>query len=125
MQYKQGQDPYLLHTGTYSSQAGPQQRALIALAPDARTVAIAAGTSLSLYDTITGQHTEDIHDVHNGAYFMPLEIVNLKKLRDIFFMRALGTRLANVTDKALVHGYTAMCRGESNSVRDDFISTKR
>lgn len=64
IEYGKGEDPHLVVTGTYQQPAGLQQRAHIALAPNAEVVAVAAGDTLALYSVRTGQLDQSISDVY-------------------------------------------------------------
>lgn len=60
VEYQKKQDPYLLRTWKYDF-AGPS---LIALSPDARTVALASGTTIKVYNVASSNCQEIIEDVH-------------------------------------------------------------
>ncbi|XP_033627085.1 transducin beta-like protein 2 [Asterias rubens] len=60
VEYNKNQDPYLLYTGTYNH-TGPS---LLALSPDAHTVAIASGVRIMVYNATTGEEEESFEDVH-------------------------------------------------------------
>lgn len=62
MEYQKKQDPYLLRTWKYDF-PGPS---LIALSPDARTVALASGTTIKVYNVASSDCQEIIEDVHIG-----------------------------------------------------------
>lgn len=62
VEYQKNQDPYLLKTGKYNH-TGP---ALIALSPDARTVAIATGSDVVVFEAETTDCAQSFHDVHTG-----------------------------------------------------------
>ena len=61
VEYQKSQDPYLLKTATYNH-TGP---ALISLSPDARTVAIAIGSNVDIYNAETTECAQSIQDVHS------------------------------------------------------------
>ncbi|XP_030847807.1 transducin beta-like protein 2 [Strongylocentrotus purpuratus] len=61
VEYAKQQDPYLLLTGQYPH-SGP---CLIALSPDAYSVAIAQGTEIWLYSANAKQEEEHFQDVHS------------------------------------------------------------
>lgn len=61
VEYAKQQDPYLLLTGLYPH-SGP---CLIALSPDAYSVAIAQGTEIWLYSADAKQEEEHFQDVHS------------------------------------------------------------
>lgn len=63
VEYALGQDPYLLKTWNFDLQGSSS--ALMALAPDALTVAIATGTRLLILDVNSGEG-EEIEEAHSG-----------------------------------------------------------
>ncbi|KAI0209773.1 Transducin beta-like protein 2 [Lamellibrachia satsuma] len=63
IEYQKKQDPCLLQTGQYEN-AG---KSMIALSPDGRTVAIATGTSISVFNGQTGVCEQTFREVHNSA----------------------------------------------------------
>ncbi|XP_064647954.1 transducin beta-like protein 2 [Lineus longissimus] len=65
--YQQNQDPKLLYTGDFAN-TGP---CLLAFSPDALTLAIAKGTTISLFDVNAGTCEEELTDVHS-AYIKAL-----------------------------------------------------
>ncbi|XP_022109650.1 transducin beta-like protein 2 [Acanthaster planci] len=60
VEYNKNQDPYLLLTGSYDH-TGPS---ILALSPDAYTVAIATGAKIWVFDSATGKEEEMFEDVH-------------------------------------------------------------
>ena len=64
VEYTKSQDPYLLRTWQYSS-SGP--RTLIALSPDARTVALATSSSVSVYSVTSDDCIATFQDVFSGT----------------------------------------------------------
>ena len=62
VEYRKKQDPCLLQTGRYENTG----KSMIALSPDGRTVAIATGTSISVFSTLTGACEQTFRDVHNS-----------------------------------------------------------
>ena len=62
VEYRAGQEPYLLSSFKLE-QASPS---LIALSPDGRAVTVATGTSLYLYNAVSGKLSESIHNVHSS-----------------------------------------------------------
>lgn len=65
VEYEKGQLVYLVHQGTYDVKDGVP--AVIRLSPDARTVAIASGSSLSFISAITGETFTTISDIYAGT----------------------------------------------------------
>lgn len=61
VEYKKHQDPYLLRTVPCSSSEGSR----VALSPDGRVVAISHGSSVTLYNTGSGQLEEELQAVHS------------------------------------------------------------
>lgn len=61
--YQRGQEPYLLKTGEYTSGPG----ALVALSPDGRTVAIATGNDISVFNTDTTHCEISIKNAFSSA----------------------------------------------------------
>ncbi|NWT10900.1 TBL2 protein, partial [Vireo altiloquus] len=61
VEYKKQQDPYLLLTG----QCALPEPCCIALSPDSRTVAVAGGTDIVVYNTRRGEEEERFLGVHN------------------------------------------------------------
>ena len=66
MEYARGQDPYLLKTWSYDLRGA--SAAILALAPDALTVAIAIGARLLVLDVNSGEG-EGMEEVHSGETF--------------------------------------------------------
>ena len=64
VEYQKKQDPCLLQTGQYEN-AG---KSMIALSPDGRTVAIATGTSISVFNGQTGVCEQTFREVHNSKF---------------------------------------------------------
>ena len=62
IEYAKGQEPYLLQTGTYTH-SGP---AIIALSSDGRTIGVAVGTSLYMYDANTARLEQTFTNVHTS-----------------------------------------------------------
>ncbi|XP_038058199.1 transducin beta-like protein 2 [Patiria miniata] len=60
VEYNKNQDPYLLLTGNYDH-TGPS---MLALSPDAHSLAIAAGSKIWVFDSATGEEKETFEDVH-------------------------------------------------------------
>lgn len=65
VEYEKGQLVYLLHQGSYDMKEGTP--AVIRLSPDARTVAIASGSSLSFISAVTGETFMTISDIYAGT----------------------------------------------------------
>ncbi|ELT99402.1 hypothetical protein CAPTEDRAFT_149780 [Capitella teleta] len=63
VEYKKQQDPYLLLTVPYTHN-GHYSR--IALSPDARTVAIATGVDIALFNTVNGDQSATLSSVHSS-----------------------------------------------------------
>ncbi|XP_076670793.1 RNA guanylyltransferase and 5'-phosphatase mRNA capping enzyme [Andrena cerasifolii] len=62
IEFEKGEDPHVLLTGTWDTAA----TANIALSPNSEVVAIAHGSSLSFYSTITGSLDNTIEDIFEG-----------------------------------------------------------
>jgi len=63
VEYTKSQDPYLLRTWQYSS-SGPQT--MIALSPDARTVALATSSTVSVYSVTSDDCVATFQDVFSS-----------------------------------------------------------
>ena len=63
--YLQGQDAYLLHTGECPALVA-NSCAHIAISHDYFTVAVATGPSIYYFNTTTHELEESLEDVHNG-----------------------------------------------------------
>ncbi|XP_050696721.1 transducin beta-like protein 2 [Eriocheir sinensis] len=63
IEYQKGQLVYLLKSGPYENKTQP---ALIRLAPDGRTIAIASAASLTFFSAITGDILNTINDIYAG-----------------------------------------------------------
>ncbi|KAF4524257.1 hypothetical protein B566_EDAN008805 [Ephemera danica] len=84
IEYQKGEDPHLLQTVPYTMAANSPGR--IALSPDGQVVAVAAGTTLSLYSADTGSCDAVIKDVHTGnsnCINSDLEIANYNSLMNM------------------------------------------
>ena len=67
--YQQGQDAYLLYSGTYSdyfTNGISSDHVLITLSPDSFTVAIANGKSFIMVDAQTREMSDVLQNVHGG-----------------------------------------------------------
>ncbi|XP_063299739.1 transducin beta-like protein 2 [Pelobates fuscus] len=60
VEYKKQQDPYLLHTGSWSG----NEPCRIALSPDGRVIAISSISDITVYNALTGDVEEEFHSVH-------------------------------------------------------------
>ena len=62
IEYAKGQEPYLLQTGQYDG----SQPALVALSYDGRSLALAQGSTLYVYNALTTELEQTIPNVHTG-----------------------------------------------------------
>lgn len=86
VEYQKKQDPYLLKTWKYDY-PGPS---LIALSPDARTVALATGTTISVYNVASSDCQQTFEDVHSG------DIAALEFSIDSSYLVSCGDKHINV-----------------------------
>jgi hypothetical protein len=66
VEYKKNQDPYLLQTWKYASSSS----SIIALSPDARTVALATGANISFFSVASDECDQLIEDAFSGEFFV-------------------------------------------------------
>lgn len=66
IEYAKGQEPYLLHTGKFDG----TEKAIVALSHDGRTVALAQGCTLSIYNAVTTDLEKTIENVHTSKLFI-------------------------------------------------------
>jgi len=70
VEYTKNQDPYLLRTWQYNS-SGP--RTMIALSPDARTVALSTSSTVSVYNVTADDCVASFQDVFSSTIMSRLE----------------------------------------------------
>lgn len=68
VEFEKGEDPHLLQTGPWENTT----TANIALSPNTEVLAIAHGSSLSFYSTITGLLDATIEDIFLGFFLTSL-----------------------------------------------------
>ncbi|XP_076040326.1 transducin beta-like protein 2 isoform X2 [Oratosquilla oratoria] len=96
IEFDKGQEPYLILTGQHEPK---DQRGLIQLSPDGRTIALGAGSSLSFFSAITGECLNQITDIYSG------DIVGLMFDPSSKLIMTLGDKHAKVFHN--VAGYMA------------------
>ncbi|KAK4321121.1 hypothetical protein Pmani_008066 [Petrolisthes manimaculis] len=64
IEYEKGQLVYLLHSGSYVMKG--KARAIIRLSPNARTIVVSSGPSMTFYSASTGEKFSTISDIYIG-----------------------------------------------------------
>ncbi|KAG0711226.1 Transducin beta-like protein 2 [Chionoecetes opilio] len=106
IEYQKGQLVYLLLSGAYDRK---QEPAIIRIAPDGRTIAIAAAASLTCFSAITGEVLNTITDIYSGS------IVDLCFDPESKLLLTLGDRHVRVFHN--VAGYHATIQDLEQSVK--------
>jgi len=106
IEYEKGQSPYLLLSGKYERKETP---GIIQLAPDSRTIAIAAGHDVYCYSAINGEQLNHIPNIYEGG------IVNVMFDPSSKFILTLGDKHIRVFHN--VAGYMAALQDLDESRR--------
>jgi len=115
IEYNRGQEPYLLTTGKFSCPEGVHCR--IALSPDGRAVAIAAGASISVFDAVSGDLAVKLENAH------PAPISAMRFDNQSKYLVSCGGKLINVFHNVV--GYRAAIRELEEKITKVNVSAQR
>jgi len=111
VEWQKGQDPKCLRTGSAHLHPSNPSKTICALAPDARSLAIAAGSDLTLYQSSSGVEEVRIKDVHSSISGLLVDQSNR-------FIVTAGDRIARVFHN--IAGY----KGTMAENRDKIINNR-
>merc|ERR1712038_1088990 len=114
IEYNKGQDPYLITTGKHSNTGA---HCLIALSPDGRSVAIATGADISLYDAVTAELAATFENAH------PCAVTRLRFDNQSKYLVSCGGKLINVFYNVV--GYRAAIREMEEKLSKVTVTAQR